>query len=51
MRPCAYYNGWPGNFLAIPLGCYEESRFNFHEELVRQIIPGSDPPPFSGSNE
>lgn len=37
-RPCTYCNKCLFNFIENPLGCYEESRFESREEMVRQIL-------------
>ena len=44
-RPCTYSNKCLINQIENPLGCYEESRFDSHEEMVRQILSVYDPPP------
>jgi 2,4-dienoyl-CoA reductase (NADPH2) len=30
-----------------PLGCYEESRFASHEEMLAQVMSVFSPPPFA----
>lgn len=45
-RPCTYCNKCALNTLQNPLGCYEESRFASHEEMIRQVMSVFDPPPF-----
>ena len=37
-RPCTYCNKCLFNFLENPLGCYDETRFDSREEMVRQIL-------------
>ena len=37
-RPCTYCNKCLFNFVENPLGCYDESRFDSREEMVRQIL-------------
>jgi 2,4-dienoyl-CoA reductase-like NADH-dependent reductase (Old Yellow Enzyme family) len=37
-RPCTYCNRCLFNFIENPLGCYDESRFESREEMVRQIM-------------
>jgi 2,4-dienoyl-CoA reductase (NADPH2) len=37
-RPCTYCNKCLFNFVENPLGCYEASRFDSREEMVRQIL-------------
>ena len=44
-RPCTYCNKCLFNFIENPLGCYEESRFDSREEMVRQISPSTSAPP------
>jgi 2,4-dienoyl-CoA reductase (NADPH2) len=45
-NPCKYTNKCLINQVENPLGCYEESRFASHEEMVKQIMSVYDPPPF-----
>jgi 2,4-dienoyl-CoA reductase (NADPH2) len=45
-RPCTYCNKCLGNVIENPLGCYEESRFDSHEAMIRQVMSVFDPPPF-----
>ena len=45
-RPCTYCNKCLVNVIENPLGCYEESRYGSHEEMVREIFSVFDPPPF-----
>jgi len=45
-RPCTYSNKCLINQIENPLGCYEESRFDSHEQMVEQILSVFDPPPF-----
>ena len=45
-KPCTYSNKCLVNALENPLGCYDESRFNSREEMIRQILSVFDPPPF-----
>ena len=37
-RPCTYCNKCLFNFVENPLGCYDESRFDSREDMVRQIL-------------
>jgi 2,4-dienoyl-CoA reductase (NADPH2) len=37
-RPCTYCNKCLINFIENPLGCYEQSRFDSREEMIRQIL-------------
>jgi len=46
-NPCTYSNKCLINQLENPLGCYEESRFDSHEEMVREILSVYDPPAYS----
>ena len=46
-KPCTYCNKCLVNVLENPLGCYEQSRFASHEEMVAQIMSVFDPAPFS----
>ena len=45
-RPCTYCNKCAVNALENPLGCYEESRFDSHKEMVQQIMSVFEPAPF-----
>lgn len=45
--PCTYCNKCLVNAVMNPLGCYEESRFGSHEEMVAQILAVFQPPPFT----
>lgn len=45
-NPCTYCNKCAVNALQNPLGCYEESRFGSHQEMVEQVMSVFDPPPF-----
>ena len=45
-RPCTYCNKCAFNTLENPTGCYEESRFDSHEEMVAQIMSVFDERPF-----
>jgi 2,4-dienoyl-CoA reductase (NADPH2) len=44
-RPCTYSNKCLINQLENPLGCYEASRFDSHEEMIAEILSVFDPPP------
>jgi 2,4-dienoyl-CoA reductase (NADPH2) len=37
-RPCTYCNKCVFSFLEHPLGCYEQSRYDSREEMVREIL-------------
>lgn len=45
-KPCTYCNKCALNALQNPIGCYEESRFDSHEEMVAQIMSIFDERPF-----
>ena len=45
-NPCKYTNKCLINQVENPLGCYEESRFSSHDEMVREIMSVYDPPPY-----
>jgi 2,4-dienoyl-CoA reductase-like NADH-dependent reductase (Old Yellow Enzyme family) len=42
-RPCTYCNKCLVNFIENPLGCYEESRYDSREEMLRTIMSAFDP--------
>jgi 2,4-dienoyl-CoA reductase-like NADH-dependent reductase (Old Yellow Enzyme family) len=42
-RPCTYCNRCLFNFIENPLGCYEPSRFDSREEMVREILSVYEP--------
>jgi 2,4-dienoyl-CoA reductase (NADPH2) len=46
-RPCTYCNRCLFNVLEHPIGCYEESRFASHEELIRELYSVFEPSPFA----
>jgi 2,4-dienoyl-CoA reductase-like NADH-dependent reductase (Old Yellow Enzyme family) len=46
-RPCTYCNKCLAHVVEHPLGCYEESRFESREEMLRQIMSVFSPPPFA----
>ena len=45
-KPCTYCNKCAVNALQNPIGCYEECRFESHEEMVAQIMSIFDERPF-----
>jgi 2,4-dienoyl-CoA reductase-like NADH-dependent reductase (Old Yellow Enzyme family) len=45
--PCTYCNKCLANVIQHPLGCYEESRFDSREAMLREILSVFDPPPFA----
>ena len=46
-RPCTYSNKCLVNFVENPLGCYEESRFESREAMLREIMSVYEEPAFS----
>jgi 2,4-dienoyl-CoA reductase (NADPH2) len=46
-KPCTYCNKCLVNVLENPLGCYEESRFDSREQMIREIMTVFEPAPFS----
>ena len=50
-NPCTYCNKCLFNVIANPLGCYEESRFASHTEMIDQIMTVFDPAPFPAAVE
>ena len=46
-NPCTYSNKCLINQLENPLGCYDESRFESRDEMVREILSVYDPPQFT----
>ncbi len=50
-RPCTYCNKCLFNFIENPLGCYDESRFDSREEMVRQILSVYEKPSFAQRRE
>lgn len=46
-RPCTYCNRCLVNTPNNPLGCYDESRFDSHEEMIREIMSVFEPRPFT----
>jgi 2,4-dienoyl-CoA reductase-like NADH-dependent reductase (Old Yellow Enzyme family) len=46
-RPCTYSNKCLINQLENPLGCYDESRFDSRDDMVREILAVYEPPPFT----
>ena len=49
-KPCTYCNKCALNALQNPIGCYEEPRFDSHEEMITQIMSVFEPPPFKESS-
>ena len=46
-KPCTYSNKCLINQLENPLGCYDESRFDSREEMVREILTVYEPSEFA----
>jgi 2,4-dienoyl-CoA reductase-like NADH-dependent reductase (Old Yellow Enzyme family) len=42
-RPCTYCNKCLWNFIENPLGCYDESRFDSKEDMIRQVLSVYEP--------
>jgi 2,4-dienoyl-CoA reductase (NADPH2) len=47
-RPCSYCNRCLFNVLEHPIGCYDESRFDTREEMLREIFAVFEPYPAAG---
>ena len=45
-KPCTYCNKCLVNAVENPLGCYEESRFDTRDEMIREIMTVFDRQPF-----
>jgi 2,4-dienoyl-CoA reductase (NADPH2) len=45
-KPCSYCNKCLVNVVENPLGCYDDTRFDSRDEMIRQIMSVFDPPPF-----
>jgi 2,4-dienoyl-CoA reductase (NADPH2) len=50
-KPCTYCNKCLVNVIENPLGCYEESRFDSREQMIREILSVFEPAPFSEVRE
>ena len=46
-RPCTFSNKCLFNLLESPLGCYDETRYESREAMLREIYEVFDPPPFT----
>jgi 2,4-dienoyl-CoA reductase (NADPH2) len=46
-KPCTYCNKCLVNVVENPLGCYDETRFESRDEMIREIMSVFDPPPFA----
>ena len=42
-RPCTYCNKCLFNVLEHPIGCYDESRYDSREEMIREIFSVFEP--------
>jgi 2,4-dienoyl-CoA reductase-like NADH-dependent reductase (Old Yellow Enzyme family) len=45
-KPCTYCNKCLVNVVENPLGCYDETRFDSRDEMVKQIMSVFEPQPF-----
>jgi 2,4-dienoyl-CoA reductase (NADPH2) len=45
-RPCTYCNKCLGQVLKNPLGCYEESRFESYDAMIKEIMTVFEPQPY-----
>ena len=50
-RPCTYCNKCLGEVLKNPLGCYEESRFESYDAMIREIMTVFEPAPYAHAGE
>jgi 2,4-dienoyl-CoA reductase (NADPH2) len=46
-KPCTYCNKCLIHVVEHPLGCYEETRFNSHDEMLEQVMSVFHPPAFA----
>jgi 2,4-dienoyl-CoA reductase (NADPH2) len=46
-RPCTYCNKCLVHVVEHPIGCYEESRFSGHDEMLKEVMSVFDPPAFA----
>jgi 2,4-dienoyl-CoA reductase-like NADH-dependent reductase (Old Yellow Enzyme family) len=46
-KPCTYCNKCLVHVVEHPIGCYEESRFASHDEMLQQIMSVFQPPAFT----
>jgi 2,4-dienoyl-CoA reductase-like NADH-dependent reductase (Old Yellow Enzyme family) len=46
-KPCTYCNKCLVHVVEHPIGCYEESRFTSHDEMLQQIMSVFQPPAFT----
>jgi 2,4-dienoyl-CoA reductase-like NADH-dependent reductase (Old Yellow Enzyme family) len=46
-KPCTYCNKCLVNVVENPLGCYDETRFDSRDEMIRQIMSVFTPAPFT----
>jgi 2,4-dienoyl-CoA reductase (NADPH2) len=45
-KPCTYCNKCLGAVLKYPLGCFEESRFESYDAMIREVMTVFDPAPY-----
>jgi 2,4-dienoyl-CoA reductase (NADPH2) len=45
-KPCTYCNKCLVNVVENPLGCYDETRFDSRDDMVKQIMSVFEPQPF-----
>jgi 2,4-dienoyl-CoA reductase-like NADH-dependent reductase (Old Yellow Enzyme family) len=50
-RPCTYCNKCLGAVLKYPLGCYDESRYESYDAMIREIMTVFEPPPYAGAGD
>jgi 2,4-dienoyl-CoA reductase (NADPH2) len=48
-RPCTYSNKCLVNFVENPLGCYDQTRFDSRDEMIREIMTVYDLPAYKES--
>jgi 2,4-dienoyl-CoA reductase (NADPH2) len=46
-RPCTYCNKCLVHVVEHPIGCYEESRFSGHDEMLKEVMSVFHPPAFA----
>ncbi|HEX3580484.1 MAG TPA: NADH:flavin oxidoreductase [Thermoanaerobaculia bacterium] len=50
-KPCTFCNRCLVNAIANPLGCYDPTRFNSHEEMIQEVMTVYRPQPFPAAGE
>lgn len=50
-RPCTYCNRCLGEVLKNPLGCYDQSRFESYDAMIREVMTVFEPPPYADAGE